>query len=68
MYLARRKGVTVPASPCVKSMAYTLSGAMPVQRTTVTVHADTHEQLEEERQKGETFNDAIQRLLEGGNA
>jgi len=41
---------------------------MPVQRTTVTVHADTHEQLEKERQKGETFNDAIQRLLEGDGA
>jgi predicted CopG family antitoxin len=41
---------------------------MPVQRTTVTVHADTHAQLEEERQKGETFDDAIQRLLEGEGA
>jgi len=41
---------------------------MSVQITTVTAHADTYEQLEKERQKGETFNDAIQRLLEGGNA
>jgi hypothetical protein len=41
---------------------------MPVERTTVSLHADTKRWLENAREKGETYNETIQRLLERRNA
>jgi hypothetical protein len=41
---------------------------MPVEVTTVTLHADVKERLEDERNKGESYNDAVDRLLGGEDA
>lgn len=38
---------------------------MPVEVTTVTLHADVKKRLENERNKGESYNDAVDRLLGG---
>ena len=36
---------------------------MPVEATTVTLHADVKERLESERNKGESYNDVLERLF-----
>ena len=36
---------------------------MPVEATTVTLHADVKEGLEDERNKDESYNDAVDRIL-----
>jgi len=36
---------------------------MPVEVTTVTLHADVKDRLESERNKGESYNDAVDRIL-----
>lgn len=38
---------------------------MPVGATTVTLHADVKERLEAERNKGESYNNAVDRILDG---
>ncbi|MDQ2072265.1 DUF7557 family protein [Haloarcula sp. NS06] len=41
---------------------------MPVEVTTVILHADVKERLEDERNKDESYNDAVDRLLGGDSA
>jgi predicted CopG family antitoxin len=37
---------------------------MPVARTTVTIHAETHERLKDENQETESMDETINRLLD----
>lgn len=56
-------GITVPASRVVLTNGVQCQVVMPVEVTTVTLHADVKERLEDERNKGESYNDAVDGIL-----
>jgi len=58
-----RQSPRVPASRMALTAAINGPAVMTVEATTVTLHADMKERLEPERNKGESYNDAVDRIL-----